>query len=99
MEFEPQFVAEATLNKGFCFQKLGQHEDALSCFDKVLGLKPRNIFAWNNKGLCLENLGCYKDAFYCFQEAMEIEPQNKEAISGRARVMIALADRNELDSI
>ena len=37
--------------------ELGQHEEAISYYDKALGIDPNNIYALYNKGLALDNLG------------------------------------------
>ena len=54
-ELDPK-DAVAWHNKGFALHKLGRYEEALRCYDKVLGINPEDAIAWDNKIIAEEKL-------------------------------------------
>ena len=44
-------------NKGYALAELGQHEEAIECYDKVIRIDPEDYDAWHNKGTALAELG------------------------------------------
>jgi hypothetical protein len=56
-------------NKGISLCALGQVDEAIACFDRVLALEPLGAANWYNKGSALYELGRYKEAWGCFEEA------------------------------
>jgi tetratricopeptide (TPR) repeat protein len=63
-------------NKGISLRNLGQHEEAIRCYDQSLKLFPRNATVWSNKGADLTSLGRHQEAFFCLDKALEIDPRN-----------------------
>ncbi|MDF2428265.1 MAG: tetratricopeptide repeat protein [Nitrosopumilus sp.] len=51
-------------------------QQAITCFDKSIELKPDNMFAYENKGLSLARKGDFKDAIKCAIAALDINPEN-----------------------
>lgn len=45
------------VNKGADLAEVGNHEDALVCFDKALAIKPDHPHVLFNKGLSFSELG------------------------------------------
>ena len=59
-------------NKGAALDTLGRNEEAISCYDKALGIDPRYTIAWNNKGIAFHILGRHEEAIGCFNKALAI---------------------------
>ena len=93
--------ANSWIRKGDSLRSLGQHEDAVRCYDQALAIEPQNQSAWSSKGFALHNLGRLEEAIRCCDEALAIEPpQIPEAEinmgflpSAQARRLDALAAR------
>jgi tetratricopeptide (TPR) repeat protein len=62
-------------SKGASLDALGQHEDAIGCFDKALAIDLRCATAWTNKGLALIGLGRKGEAISCYDQALAIDPR------------------------
>ena len=55
--------------KGVVLHNLGQHEEAITWYDKVLEIDENDIIAINNKGNALANLGKCDEAITWFDKA------------------------------
>ena len=78
MKFNKKNV-EDWLNKGSSLGKLGKHEEAIKCYDKVLELNPEDISAWFYKGYELGKLGKHEEAIKCYDKVLELNPNNERA--------------------
>lgn len=67
------------VNKGLSLAALGQHEEALNCYDHAIRKEHRMAGAWLAKGNSLFTLEKYKDALLCYNKVIETEPQNEES--------------------
>jgi tetratricopeptide (TPR) repeat protein len=56
----------ALLNRGMNLGKLGNHDEAISFYDRVIELDPNNMDTWNSKILALKKLGRTEEANKCF---------------------------------
>ncbi|MBC8389296.1 MAG: tetratricopeptide repeat protein, partial [Actinobacteria bacterium] len=54
--------------------KLGQHNEALDCFNEAIKINPEFEDAWCNKGITFDKLGKYDEEMDCFNEAIKINP-------------------------
>ena len=54
------------ITKGLPFSGLEKYEEALLCFDKVLGINPDNADALNDKGVTLANLSRHDEALFWY---------------------------------
>ncbi|MDI6810692.1 MAG: tetratricopeptide repeat protein [archaeon] len=69
---------------GACYDKMGEHEKALRCYDTVLRIEPSKIdkekfdlnilLAWGAKGGYYVEIGEYEKAIECFDKISEINP-------------------------
>ena len=50
---------------------VGKDNEALTCYDRALELKPGYARAWQNKGYLLAKMGNKKGAKECFKNAVE----------------------------
>jgi tetratricopeptide (TPR) repeat protein len=51
-------------------------DKAIECFDKAIGINPKNDFAWGDRGLILDKQGKTEEALVSFSKAIEIDPKN-----------------------
>ena len=54
----------------------GQHESALSCWDRFLALSPGDVAGYHGKALSLLRLGRYADALAASRGALELDENN-----------------------
>lgn len=64
---------------GYAFCALGRYKEAVTCFDRVLAINPRNANTWFNKGVALATLGRREEAIACCDRVLEINPKNAKA--------------------
>jgi tetratricopeptide (TPR) repeat protein len=50
--------------------------EAIACFDKAIGINPKNDFAWGDRGLILDKQGKTEESLASFSKALEINPKN-----------------------
>jgi tetratricopeptide (TPR) repeat protein len=89
--FYPDYFGDAALGetwnqKGRALYGLGRYEEAVSSYDKAIGLIKDHQFAWNGKGLALEKLGKKDLAVAAYQKALEIYPDYNEAKTNLERI-------------
>ena len=54
-----------------------EHEKAISCFEKMIEIEPRNYRAFYNLGITHFNLGNLEKALESYNEALKIKPDYK----------------------
>jgi tetratricopeptide (TPR) repeat protein len=74
---------------GSAFGRLQQHEDALSCFERVLRLQPGNFDAHFNIGTALYQLDRYEEALTAFDRAIAVRPDSAIAFRSRGNSLLA----------
>jgi len=77
-------------SKGISLDELGQHEDAVTCYDKALEIDPRSVITWSNKGTALGALGRHEEAIACLDQALRLNPQSAPAWSNKGNALDAL---------
>jgi serine/threonine protein kinase len=78
--------------KGDCLGRLGNHNEALACFEKALSMnhenalkiKPNSSETLSNKGMTLARLHKYDEAIHCLNVALELNPDNVPALYNKA---------------
>jgi tetratricopeptide (TPR) repeat protein len=55
-----------------------EYEKAISIYDQVLELDPRNARGLHSKGNVLDILGRHEEAIVCYESALEYDPLNAE---------------------
>lgn len=55
---------------------IGEYGEAISQYNKVLEINPKNIAAWNNKAKVFEKLIMYNEAVECLNRAIEINAKD-----------------------
>lgn len=61
---------------GMCFAKLGNHSEALRCFDQAIKEHPNNAYCWSIKASFLWEIGEYADAITCDSKAIDVDPND-----------------------
>jgi tetratricopeptide (TPR) repeat protein len=82
-------------NKAFSLASLGDHEEAIKYYDRVLDLEPSNSDAWNNRGSCCKKLGKVLEALKCYENAIKIQPFNASAWSNKGNALSAMGKYTE----
>ncbi|WP_136419775.1 tetratricopeptide repeat-containing glycosyltransferase family protein [Herbaspirillum sp. ST 5-3] len=68
-------------------QDLGQHEDALACFDRTLQIQPTHVDALNKRGITLRMLKRYDEAIGSIDAALTLEPDHVPALNNRGNAL------------
>jgi tetratricopeptide (TPR) repeat protein len=82
-------------NKGGSLAALGQHKEAIRCYDTALEIDPQSHKTWNNMGSALSALGRSKEALECFDRALEIDPRFAMAFENKGRELHILGRLEE----
>jgi serine/threonine protein kinase len=82
-------------NKAYSLSSLGQLDEAVACYDKVVALEPENVDAWNNRGVCLRKQGKFDEALESYSRALGIEKNNVAALSNRGNCLYSLGRHQE----
>jgi tetratricopeptide (TPR) repeat protein len=82
-------------NKGASLAALGQHQEAIGCFDQSLAIDTRDAYTWLNKGASLAALGRREEAIQCYDKALAIDPREAKAWLNKGSVLIALDQKEE----
>ena len=59
--------------RGISYDKLGQFEDAIADFTRVLELDPTNVNAFFNRGSAYDSLGQYEKAVADYTRALDLD--------------------------
>lgn len=73
----------------------GKYEEAVTSYDRAIGLDLYNPDLWYNKGLALNNLARYEDALYCYQRATNIKPFDADLWLSRGAALSGLGRYEE----
>jgi tetratricopeptide (TPR) repeat protein len=73
---------------------LGQYDEAIELYDKVIGIDPNYTGAINNKGIVLSDLGRYDEAIELYDKVIGIDPNYTGAINNKGT---ALSDLGRYD--
>ena len=71
------------------------YEKAINEYEKVLGIDPGHIRAWNNKGYALIQLGKYEEALEALEEALIIDQEYAIAWTNKGDALMGLGQYNE----
>ncbi|MDX2216390.1 MAG: tetratricopeptide repeat protein [Oculatellaceae cyanobacterium bins.114] len=69
----------AWYNQGEALANAGRYIDALSCFEKVLEIRPDYAAAWIFRGVVLIHLERYNEALDSCEQALSLQPKDSEA--------------------
>ncbi len=70
-------------NRGNAYFEKGQHDQAISDYNKALEINPRYAEAYNNRGNAYSEKGQYDQAISDFNKALEINPRYAGAYNNR----------------
>ena len=85
----------ALINSGILAADLGNLEEAIAFFDRVLEKAPNHPGACFTKGLAYYQMGRFKEAIELFDRALEVAPNFQEAQQARRMAAIALSGQEE----
>jgi predicted O-linked N-acetylglucosamine transferase (SPINDLY family) len=75
---------------GTAFAKTKRYEDAMTLFDKVIGIAPDYFLAWSNRGNLLSDQRLSDDAVRSYKKALELNPQYSEGWSNYGNTLFSL---------
>ena len=65
-------------------------DSALSNYDQILKIDPKNTVALGNKGVVLANMQRYNESIPFFDQILKIDPNNVDALNNKAAALIKL---------
>lgn len=74
---------KALFNRGFSWDKAGDHEAAITDYTAATEVDPQNSFAYYNRGIARDRKGEYKGAVADFTIAISLEPDNADFYHNR----------------
>ena len=75
----------ASIDRGSVYLIKGEHNQAISEFDKALEINPKDSGAYKNRGAAYMNIGQFDQAISDYTKALEINPKDAEAYNIRGR--------------
>ncbi|MGD0021789.1 MAG: tetratricopeptide repeat protein [Smithellaceae bacterium] len=87
--------AEAYVNRGHAYAKLGEYQRAITDYNEAIRLKPDFSTAYNHRGIVYNNLGQYQRAIEDYAEAIRLKPDYAEAYHNRGGIYFVQGN-NEL---
>jgi predicted O-linked N-acetylglucosamine transferase (SPINDLY family) len=86
---DPQSAA-ALSDLGVVLSVLQRQDEALACFDRLIGLKSDFTHAYYNRGKTLLEMGRFAQAIESFEKAIEINPHHASSFSNRGNALYEL---------
>jgi len=78
--------ADAYFQRGYLSAKRNDHRTAVADFNQVIGLNPRNEYAWRLRGFCRTQLGETEAAVADLTRSLELDPRSAETLRLRGGV-------------
>ena len=85
----------ALKNKGDALYDLGQYQEAIGYYDKVLAIDPNDVYALINKGSALDDLGQYEQAIEYYDKVLAIDPNNVDSLNNKGEALDELGRHQE----
>ena len=80
---KPPLDAEAYFNRGLAYANRGQHDKAISDYNKAIEINPRYAMAYSNRGIVYAKKGQHDRAISDYNKAIEINPKLAIAYNNR----------------
>jgi tetratricopeptide (TPR) repeat protein len=87
-----QATPEGALGMGDALQALGRPQEALSCYEQALSLRPGYYEAVNNRGNALQSLNRHQEALASYEQARAMRPHDPEAQWNEGLALLALGE-------
>lgn len=81
---------DAMVVKGKSLARLGQYEDAIETFEKVIEINPDHVEGWFRLGHTLSGNNQHDKAIQSFDQAIKIDPEYADAYIGKAFTLMIL---------
>ena len=86
--FKDEERIESLINRGSCYRRQKQYQNALNDFSEVLAMQKRNRKALNNRGLTYSDMGRYQLALQDFNTALDRPRSYAPALVNRGNVYL-----------
>jgi len=83
IEKYPDEVYKSYTNRGIAFTSLGQWNNAINDFNKVIDMDPNYGSGYLDRGVAYQNTNQWNKSIEDFSKAIEIDPNNLDAFAGR----------------
>ena len=80
---------------GAIYSALGQHDNAIACYNKAIQLKPDFVAAYSNLGNVLTDLGKHKDAIISYNKSIELNPRYAQAHNNLGKILNQIGKHKE----
>lgn len=94
-KFHPDST-EAWQNKGIVYQKMGNIDASINCFQKVIDLKPKNpkvlVKSHVSRGVSFQKAGDFKSAYEEFNKALKVNPFSVQAWNSKGITLQRLSE-------
>ena len=74
MKADPRNVS-ALYNQGLALNQIKKYQDAITCFDRVLQIKPNDAPAYNNRAIAMAEIGNIDGAMEYYEKAIQSDPK------------------------
>ncbi|MBS4535301.1 tetratricopeptide repeat protein [Clostridium sp. D2Q-14] len=83
---------------GLGYRQLGNYNEAIKYFNKVLIIEPKQVDALNEIGLCYANLKRFDEAISSFSKAIEIKPKDYQILCNRGMTYLQQGNLDEAEN-
>ncbi len=87
--------AKEWIDRGNNLYKEQKYDNALTCYDKALGLEPQSLEGWYGRANCLYAKGNYYEALLCFDRVLEFAPDHAITLNNKAYLLYKVANYQE----
>lgn len=72
----PEDLATINYNLGFTYRQMGNNEEAINCFEKVIEQNPKDVLAYNHLGAIHALQGDQEKAIDAYQRGLKFDPNH-----------------------
>lgn len=94
IEKEPDNFADAYVNRGRTFEKMGRSDRALSDYDRAIALAPFDFEVYDVRGQALHKMGRLEGALADYDRAIALNPADFKAYNNRGLVFDRMGQLN-----
>lgn len=92
---DENFISKVLDLKGVAYDKLGNYDDAIKCYEELIKLNPIDAEAHRKMGDVFKHKNCCENAVECYETANQIDPTNIETLNNKGEVLNCLGRYEE----
>ena len=90
LDLKPTSLAYS--NRGEAYINVGEYDDAIADYDRIIAIDPNDAAAYNNRGTAKVHKGDYEGAISDCDRAITIDPNNAAAYDNRGVAKLSIGD-------